>query len=72
MSESIEFNKPMAQACQDEVQRFCADVPPGDARVIWCLTQHTGKADFGDACKEVRCTCLASYCLACGLDCFYF
>ena len=54
MSESIEFNAPMARACADEVATFCEGVPAGDARVLWCLQQHKDDGQFGKGCRDVR------------------
>ena len=53
MSESIEYNAPMRNACGDEISRFCDHIPAGDARVIWCLQQHKEDSHFGGGCKEV-------------------
>lgn len=36
-SENIDFQYPMKQACMREIDRFCKDVPHGQARVIRCL-----------------------------------
>lgn len=33
-SENIDFQYPMKQACAKEMERFCKDVPHGNARVI--------------------------------------
>ena len=54
MAESINFNKPLAQACTDEVSRYCKGVASGDSRVLWCLRQHKDKPDFGAGCSKVR------------------
>jgi Golgi apparatus protein 1 len=36
-SENIDFQYPMKQACLREIDRYCKDVPHGQARVIKCL-----------------------------------
>ncbi len=36
-SENIDFQYPMKTACMKEIERFCKDVPHGNARVIRCL-----------------------------------
>lgn len=54
MAESVNFNKPLAQACTDEVSRYCKGVPSGDARVLWCLRQHKDESDFGKGCSKAR------------------
>lgn len=33
----IRFDVPLAEACYEDRQDFCASVPPGSARVIRCL-----------------------------------
>jgi Golgi apparatus protein 1 len=33
-SENIDFQYPMKQACLQEIDRYCKDVPHGQARVI--------------------------------------
>jgi Golgi apparatus protein 1 len=33
-SENIDFMYPMKQACNNEIEKFCQDVPHGNARVI--------------------------------------
>lgn len=70
MSESIEFNQPMAQACTEEIATFCDGVTAGDARVVWCLQQNKDKKNFGDRCRAV---CRHPFghvvCMLCGLDC---
>lgn len=36
-SSDIRFDVPLAEACFEDRQEFCANVPPGSARVIRCL-----------------------------------
>ena len=36
-SSDIRFDVPLAEACSEDRQEFCANVPPGSARVIRCL-----------------------------------
>ncbi|GFR44890.1 hypothetical protein Agub_g6234 [Astrephomene gubernaculifera] len=37
-SQDIRFDVPLAEACFEDRQKFCANVPPGSARVIRCLS----------------------------------
>ncbi|EFJ50582.1 hypothetical protein VOLCADRAFT_103797 [Volvox carteri f. nagariensis] len=39
-SQDIRFDVPLAEACFEDRQKFCADVPPGSARVIRCLSNN--------------------------------
>ncbi|GLI58992.1 hypothetical protein VaNZ11_000814 [Volvox africanus] len=39
-SQDIRFDVPLAEACYEDRQKFCADVPPGSARVIRCLSTN--------------------------------
>lgn len=55
MSESIDFQLPMKQACSAEISKFCQGVPIGHARVIRCLQDNRTDVDFGETCgKEVE------------------
>lgn len=36
-SSDIRFDVPLAEACFEDRQEFCGNVPPGSARVIRCL-----------------------------------
>ena len=38
----IRFDVPLADACYEDRQDFCAGVPPGSARVIRCLQDRCG------------------------------
>jgi golgi apparatus protein 1 len=72
MSESIEFNEPMAQACTEEIANFCDGVTTGDARVIWCLQQNKDESNFGDKCRAVcffACPFVHVFCMPCSLHC---
>jgi Golgi apparatus protein 1 len=40
-SVNIDFQYPMKQACLREIDRYCKDVPHGQARVIRCLQVGT-------------------------------
>lgn len=42
-SEDIRFDVTLAEACFEDRQRLCANVPPGSARVIRCLTTNRDK-----------------------------
>ena len=41
-SSDIRFDVPLAEACFEDRQEFCASVPPGSARVIRCLQDRCG------------------------------
>eukprot|EP00879_Flechtneria_rotunda_P002629 GHRR01002831.1.p1 GENE.GHRR01002831.1~~GHRR01002831.1.p1 ORF type:complete len:772 (+),score=213.92 GHRR01002831.1:193-2316(+) len=51
-SENIDFQYPMKQACTKEIERYCKDVPHGNARVIRCLQEKKGQQDFGKPCRK--------------------
>lgn len=40
------------QACQPDVEKFCAGVAPGGGAVMQCLKQHA--SELSDACKAVH------------------
>jgi hypothetical protein len=42
--------KEMSKACQNDVQRFCEDVAPGEGRIAQCLRQH--ESELSTACKS--------------------
>ena len=52
MSEDIDFNKPLKDACSSEIQQNCANVNPGHSRVIRCL-QDGRREKYSDKCKQV-------------------
>jgi hypothetical protein len=37
-------------ACQDDVQKFCYDVQPGEGRIAKCLKEH--KSEMSSECKK--------------------
>ena len=39
-STDIRFDVPLANACYEDRQDFCSNVPPGSARVIRCLQER--------------------------------
>eukprot|EP00878_Enallax_costatus_P020866 GHUV01022075.1.p1 GENE.GHUV01022075.1~~GHUV01022075.1.p1 ORF type:complete len:715 (+),score=210.45 GHUV01022075.1:1362-3506(+) len=49
-SENIDFQFPMKQACLQEIEMYCKDIPHGNARVIRCLQNSKTKKDFGKTC----------------------
>ncbi|KAG1658887.1 hypothetical protein FOA52_000675 [Chlamydomonas sp. UWO 241] len=51
-SANIDFQVPMRDACVEEVETYCKDVPKGEARVIRCLQDAKYEKDFGKACRE--------------------
>jgi hypothetical protein len=46
LSASAQAHGPMA-ACRDDVQKFCADVQPGEGRIIKCLKLHENELSSG-------------------------
>ncbi|KAK9821811.1 hypothetical protein WJX81_008502 [Elliptochloris bilobata] len=48
-SSDIRFDVPLADACYEDRQEFCANVPPGSARVIRCLQDR--RSDLSYECK---------------------
>ncbi|GFH10065.1 uncharacterized protein HaLaN_05313 [Haematococcus lacustris] len=50
-AEDIRFNSPLATACSKDRQAYCANVPPGSARVIRCLMKARGR--LSAHCKAV-------------------
>eukprot|EP00775_Hariotina_reticulata_P012795 gene12795-12923_t len=51
-SENIDFQYPMKQACLKEIDKFCSNVPHGNARVIRCLQDSKNQKEFGKACRK--------------------
>nr|QOL01068.1 putative extracellular protein CSOL_002 [Pseudococcomyxa simplex] len=48
-SSDIRFDVPLAEACFEDRQEFCANVPPGSARVIRCLQDR--RLELSYECK---------------------
>jgi len=51
--EDVRLNYPVQSACKVELVRFCAQVPPGQARRLACLEAHAAEKDFGKSCTVV-------------------
>ena len=58
-SENIDFQYPMKQACLEEIELFCKDVPHGNARVIrqgwggqFAGSRNSGHTAFTDGSSE--------------------
>jgi len=51
-SEDIRFDYRTSEACAADKQKFCAQVPPGRARVYQCLEQHVEDKEFSADCKK--------------------
>ncbi|EFJ50973.1 hypothetical protein VOLCADRAFT_103617 [Volvox carteri f. nagariensis] len=51
-SENIDFQYPMKTACGQELERYCKDVPHGEARAIRCLQDNKADPDFGVECRK--------------------
>ncbi|CAK0736969.1 hypothetical protein CVIRNUC_000833 [Coccomyxa viridis] len=45
-SSDIRFDVPLAEACFEDRQEFCANVPPGSARVIRCLQDRRQELSY--------------------------
>ena len=56
-SSDIRFDVPLAEACFEDRQEFCASVPHGSARVIRCL-QDRRAAQASAPSAEISCACL--------------
>jgi len=39
-------------ACKDDAKKFCANIKPGDGRMMDCMKQH--EAELSQACKDNR------------------
>eukprot|EP00898_Chlorokybus_atmophyticus_P007954 jgi/Chlat1/815/Chrsp104S01269 len=52
-AEDIRLDARLRNACLVDKNKFCADVPPGNARVKDCLEDHRDDADFSPECKTV-------------------
>jgi hypothetical protein len=50
-SSSTPGQPPQHQACRADIQKFCADVPPGSGGIGRCLLAH--KTDVSAPCREV-------------------
>ena len=50
MAKAKEKAKGAKEACDDDVQKLCKDVKPGEGRIVQCLKQHEG--ELSQACKE--------------------
>ena len=42
--------KSIQEACEEDVQRHCEQVEPGDRRVLQCLRQH--ESELSQACRD--------------------
>ncbi|GIL63487.1 hypothetical protein Vafri_17538 [Volvox africanus] len=49
--EDVRLNPKLMRECPLAVSGFCADVPPGDARVISCLQTNMDKGHFPAGCR---------------------
>ncbi|GIL81323.1 hypothetical protein Vretimale_1124 [Volvox reticuliferus] len=49
--EDVRLNPKLMRECPLAVSGFCADVPPGDARVISCLQANMDKGHFPAGCR---------------------
>lgn len=61
MSEDIDFNKPLKDACSSEIKQNCANVNPGHSRVVRCL-QDGKRKKYSDKCKKVRSSSIVVSC----------
>ena len=50
-SDDVRFHPTIIDNCAAERARFCADLPPGDGRVISCLVRHRTHTDTSPACR---------------------
>ena len=59
-SETIDFNKPLKQACDQEINKLCKTVPAGEGDLLWCLQEKKDLSDVGSECKKARLHAFAS------------
>ena len=52
-SEDIRYNYALSMVCAADKARYCANVQPGEARVLACLEDHKDQKEFGPRCKCV-------------------
>ncbi|KAK9797745.1 hypothetical protein WJX73_005342 [Symbiochloris irregularis] len=52
MAEDIDFKYPMKRACTSEIQKFCAGMEHGHARIIRCLQDNLEDESFSGECRE--------------------
>ena len=50
LEKAIAAVKFAANACKDELQKFCADVKPGQGRALACLDKN--EKDVSEGCKD--------------------
>lgn len=50
-AEDVRFDVPLADACYEDRQKLCSNIPPGSARVIRCLT--TNRDRLSANCRAV-------------------
>lgn len=48
--DDMAMRRQIASNCMSDIQKFCADVKPGNGAVRDCLVSH--KADLSDTCKD--------------------
>ena len=53
-SDDYHLDRPLFYACKDDRERFCEQVPSGEARVYKCLKKHKDEETMSD---EVRIDC---------------
>eukprot|EP00898_Chlorokybus_atmophyticus_P002052 jgi/Chlat1/2848/Chrsp194S08770 len=51
-ADDIRLDAKLRKACMVDKNKFCPDVPPGDARVKNCLEDHREDPGFSVACKK--------------------
>jgi Golgi apparatus protein 1 len=51
-SENIDFQFPMKEACKEEIEKFCKDIPRGNGRVIRCLQDMKNEKNLGKPCQQ--------------------
>ena len=52
-SEDVRFDGFFAEKCSADKEAFCADVKPGEGRVVQCLESHARDAKFSAECRAV-------------------
>jgi Golgi apparatus protein 1 len=51
-SSNINFNPMLIKNCDHEMQSLCADIEPGEGRVIRCLEKQRGAVSMRGACRK--------------------
>lgn len=42
---------PLAQACQQDVDKLCPGIKPGEQRIAQCMSKHKNRSQISAGCK---------------------